>query len=55
MKTLPLDWLYTVDGKGIVVWSCVSGLLVQDNKVVGPPEIVKALDRLADDIERNVR
>ena len=52
MKTFPLDWLYTVDGKGVVVLSCVSGLLVDKNKIVGPPAILKGLDRLADDILR---
>ena len=53
MKTLPLNWLYVrEDGKGVVVWSCTSGLLVDKNKVVGPPAILKGLDRLADDILR---
>ena len=52
MITLPLRWLYRIGRKGYIVWSCVSGLLVQDNKVVGPPEILKGLDWLADDIRK---
>lgn len=28
-KTHPLDWLFTVDGKGVVVPSCTSGVLVE--------------------------
>lgn len=50
LRTLPLNWLYKIGRKGYIVWSCVSGLLVQDNKVVGPPEIIKGLDRLVEDI-----
>ena len=50
MKTLPLDWLYPVDGKGVVVLSCTSGVLVEGNEVVGPPEILDGLDRLIEDL-----
>lgn len=51
MKTLPLDWLYTTDdGKGVVVLSCTSGVIVDGNEVVGPPEILDGLDRLIEDI-----
>ena len=52
MITLPLKWLWQIGRKGYIVWSCVSGLLVDKNKIVGPPEILKGLDRLADDILR---
>ena len=54
IKTLPLNWLYPYGRKGYIVWSCTSGLLVQDNKVVGPPPIVKALDRLAEDVKKGI-
>ena len=54
IRTLHLNWLYKIGKKGYIVWSCVSGLLVQDNKVVGPPEIVKGLDWLIDDIKKGM-
>lgn len=55
LRTLPLDWLYTLpDGRGVIVWSCTSGLLVDKNKIVGPKVILDGLDRLARDIKKGM-
>lgn len=51
MTTLPLDWLYRIGRKGYIVWSCVSGVIVDAyRRVVGPPAIVQGLDRLGEKI-----
>jgi hypothetical protein len=55
LRTLPLDWLYRIGRKGYIVWSCVSGMIVDKyHKVVGPPPVTDALDRLARDIEKGM-
>ena len=51
MITLPLNWLYRIGRKGYIVWSCVSGVIVDEYyRVVGPKAIKDGLDRLGDDI-----
>lgn len=51
LRTLPLNWLYPWGRKGYIVWSCVSGALVDEyRRIVGPPAVTKALDRLIEDM-----
>lgn len=55
LTTLSLDWLYKIGRKGYIVWSCVSGVIVDRyRRVVGPPAIVNGLDRLGNDIMKGM-
>lgn len=55
MTTLLLNWLYRTGRKGYIVWSCTSGVIVDGyRRVVGPPAIVRGLDRLGEDVLRRM-
>ncbi len=55
MRTLPLDWLYRIGLKGYIVWSCTSGVIIDAyRRVVGPPAIVRGLDRLGEKILKGI-